>query len=51
MAQLTIQEAKGLYAKTGFCEHTFVDESHIPKTNVHIINCIVCAKEIQRWYS
>jgi len=51
MTDITLEEAKRLYASTGFCEHIFVDECEPPKCNVKIINCIVCAKEISRCYN
>ena len=51
MTELTLLEAKQLYASTGFCEHFFTDTCEPPNCGIKITNCVVCAKEINRVYN
>jgi hypothetical protein len=48
--KLTLAEAKGLYAKTGFCDHFFVSEFEIYGCNRMQKACQVCSKIFEEWY-
>lgn len=50
MKALTLEEAKQLYASTGFCGHSYTDTCKPPNCGVKIKNCIVCAEEIEKTY-
>lgn len=50
MKELTLEDAKRLYASTGFCEHEFVESVEPYGCNVKILNCKVCAEELSRHY-
>ncbi len=50
MDNLSLKDAKGLYAKTGFCEHFHVDDVNPYGCNVRILTCMVCAKELDKTY-
>ena len=52
MDKLTLDEAKRLYASTGYCEHFFPTDPYSPYgcEGTVLVTCKVCAKEIERTY-
>ena len=50
--RLTFTQAQARFAKYGQCDHDpeFEQVSDIPNSDVHIKNCSVCGKELERWY-
>jgi len=40
-----------LYLRTGFCKHESTSQFKIPFTDITIISCVTCNKEIERYYS
>jgi|APSaa5957512535_1039671.scaffolds.fasta_scaffold128065_2 hypothetical protein len=40
-----------LYLRTGFCKHNNTTEFKIPSTDIIIIQCVTCNKEIDRYYA
>jgi len=48
MSEITLAEAKSLYTSTGFCKHVFVEDVVPHNCGIKLINCVVCAEEMDR---
>lgn len=51
LPKLTLEKARALYAKTGFCKHDYPTTFEIPGCNIEVTQCKVCAHEIDRHYT
>jgi|APSaa5957512535_1039671.scaffolds.fasta_scaffold30893_4 hypothetical protein len=40
-----------IYLRTGFCKHESLSEFQIPHTDIVIIQCCICNKEMERYYA
>ena len=40
-----------LYLRTGFCKHDTLSEFKIPFTDIIIIQCATCNREMERYYA
>ena len=45
-----LELAMDIFTKTGECSHKWTEESRPYNCDVTLKNCIVCGKELERWY-